>query len=127
MSKILRVRVLMKWQAAWLAGAIDSDGSIGLYKAKEGRIVVVQMANVCHKFLRQIRKTIGCGSTAYHIPSLSHKGRQPMYMYSLKGARRCYRLLEQITPFLIVKKQKALKIMKELETKPFGRWKQYTV
>lgn len=125
----LEVNKLKKWEASWLAGVIDSDGSMGLYKGKgkEGRIVVVQASNVCRPFLKSIRKTIGCGSTAYHVPSLSHKGRKPMFLYSLKGAKRCHTLLKQIVPFLIVKKQKAKRIINELENKPFGRWKQYKI
>jgi len=121
------VKQLKKWEAAWLAGIIDSDGSLGLYHGKEGRIVIVQAANVCRPFLLKIRNTIGCGSTAYHIPSLSHKGRKPMYMYSVKGAKRCHKLLKQLLPFLIVKKQKAKKVILELENKPFGRWKQHKI
>jgi hypothetical protein len=50
-----------------------------------------------------------------------------MFMYSLKGARRCHRLLKQVTPFLVVKQNKARKIMKELESKPFGRYQQYKI
>jgi hypothetical protein len=51
--KNLQVNKLKKWESAWLAGAIDSDGSIGLYKGKEGRIVIVQMANINLPFLKK--------------------------------------------------------------------------
>ncbi|MFY9484454.1 MAG: hypothetical protein WAP74_02425 [Patescibacteria group bacterium] len=54
--------------------------------------------------------------------SPSHKGKKIIQQYGLKGSNRCYHLLKQITPFLIIKKKKALKIIKELEEKPFGRW-----
>jgi hypothetical protein len=40
----------------------------------------------------------------------------------LKGSNRCYWVLKQIIPYLIIKKSKALSIIKELENKPFGRW-----
>lgn len=117
------IRQLKKWEAAWLAGTIDSDGSIGLYDyGREGRRVQVQVANVCEEFLEAVRKTIGCGSNVNHLPSMSHKGRKPMFNYCLKGSARCYWLLRQIVPFLIIKQAKAKAIIKELEDKPFGRW-----
>ena len=49
-------------------------------------------------------------------------GRKVLYAYSLKGSNRCYWVLRQILPFLIIKKQKALDIIEELEKRPFGRW-----
>lgn len=117
------IRRFLKWEAAWLAGIIDSDGSIGLYDyGREGRRVQIQIANVCPQFLKAIRKLIGCGSLVNHVPSLSHKGRQPMFNYSIKGSCRCYRVLTQIEPFLIVKREKARSILREVRRKPFGRW-----
>ncbi len=117
------IRTLKKWEAAWLAGVIDSDGSIGYYNyGREGCRTQVQVSNVCYSFLEKIKETIGCGSNVNHIPSVSHKGRQAMFLYCLKGSARCYWLLRQIIPFLIVKRRKAQDIIMMLESKPFGRW-----
>ncbi len=45
-----------------------------------------------------------------------------MYQYCVKGTARCYWVLTQIVDYLIIKKEKAQKIISELESKPFGRW-----
>lgn len=118
------IRKLKKEEASWLAGAIDGEGSIGLYDfRREGRRVSITLANSNKDFVLRARKVIGCGSTVYRTNlHLSHKGRKPIYMYCLKGSNRCYWLLKQIIPYLIIKKDKASDIIKELENKPFGRW-----
>ncbi len=118
------VRKFKTWEAAWLAGVIDGEGSIGLYTyGKEGRRVLIQLANTSKEFVDRVREVIGCGSQVNRTNQhKSHKGRKPMHSFSLKGSTRCYWVLQQITPFLIIKKQLALNIIKELEEKPFGRW-----
>lgn len=115
-------------EAAWLAGVIDGEGSIGLYNyGKEGRRVLIQMSNTNKAFVEKVRHVIGCGSNVVrHKFSGAHKGRKPIYHYTLKGSARCYIILKQILPFLIIKKEVAKKIIKEIEEKPFGRWKNCT-
>lgn len=118
------VRKLKKWEAAWLAATIDGDGSIGLYNyGKEGRRVCIQMSNTSQAFVQRMREVIGVGSSVMRAGmDKSHKGRKQIYLYSLKGSNRCYKILKQIIPFLVIKKQKALDIVREFEEKPFGRW-----
>ncbi len=118
------VRKFKKEEASWLAGVIDGEGSIGLYNyGREGRRVCIQLANTNKEFVCKVRRIVGCGSqinrTGWHK---SHKGRKALYLYSLKGSNRCYRALKQIVPYLIIKRKKAIDILKELEEKPFGRW-----
>ena len=124
LDKKPEINKLVAWQAAWLAAVIDGEGSIGLYNyGKEGRRVCIQISNTNKNFITEMRRIIGCGSqinrTNWHK---SHKGRKPMYLYSLKGSNRCYWILKQIIPYLIIKREVALSIIKELENKPFGRW-----
>lgn len=118
------IRKLKKWEAAWLAGVIDGEGSIGLYNyGKEGRRVLIQMSNTSEDFVKRMREIIGAGSSVRRYKwHKTHKGRKVIYYYSLKGSNRCYKILKQIIPFLVIKKQKALDIIRELEEKPFGRW-----
>ncbi|MEK7121784.1 MAG: hypothetical protein AAB857_03705 [Patescibacteria group bacterium] len=118
------IRKFKKVEASWLAGVIDGEGSIGLYDyGREGRRVCIQMSNTSEDYVNEMRKIIGCGSqinrTNWHK---SHKGRKQLYLYSLKGSNRCFWVLKQIIPYLIIKKVKALDIIRELESKPFGRW-----
>ncbi len=121
-------RVFIPTKASWLAGVIDGEGSIGLYDfGKEGRRVEIQMSNTNEEFVKVFKRTIGCGSnvTRFTFSGL-HKGRKPIYHFSLKGSARCYLVLKQILPYLIIKKGKADKILKEIEANPFGRWKNAT-
>ncbi len=115
-------------EAAWLAGVIDGEGSIGLYNfGKEGRRVEIQVSNTNIEFVANVRKFIGCGSSVMRSKfGILHKGRKPIYHYMLKGSARCYVVLKQILPYLIIKKGLAEKILKEIEEKPFGRWKNAT-
>lgn len=118
------IRKLKRWEASWLAAVIDGEGSIGLYNyGNEGRRVCIQMSNTSEEFVSRMREIIGGGSNVNRISlHKSHKGRKQMYIYSLKGSNRCYKILKQIIPFLVIKKQKAIDIIEELEEKPFGRW-----
>lgn len=115
-------------EAAWLAGVIDGEGSIGLYNyGREGRRVIIQIGNTNEAFVAEVKRIIGCGSSIIrHEFHGSHMGRKPIYHYALKGSARCYVVLKQIAPFLIIKKNLAEKIIKEIEETPFGRWKNQT-
>ncbi len=119
---------LSEIDSAWLAGVIDGEGSIGLYDyGKEGRRVLIQIGNTNEQFVQKVKELIGCGSSInrQHFGG-GHKGRKAMYHYTLKGSARCYVILKQIYPYLIIKKDLAERIIKEIETAPFGRWKNCT-
>lgn len=121
---IAAVRRFSDVDASWLAATIDGEGSIGLYKrGGSGRTVIIQMANTDKAFVQHMRDVIGCGSTIRRVVfQASHKGRKPMYKFSLEGSGRVKQVLEQILPFLIIKKVKAKSILKEMKKNPFGRW-----
>ncbi|MFN0253028.1 MAG: hypothetical protein ACKV2T_39510 [Kofleriaceae bacterium] len=118
------VRRVTKVEAAWLAAVVDGEGSIGMYDyGREGRRVQIQLGNTSEAFVARFRELIGCGSTVFRVShGKGHKGRQPMYHFTLKGSARCYAVLKQIVPFLIIKRERATAILRELEEKPFGRW-----
>jgi hypothetical protein len=120
-------------EAAWLAGVVDGEGSIGLYDyGREGRRVQIQMGNTNKPFVEEMKRIIGgvgssvCRTTFSTKGRQPHKGRKPMFHYTLKGSLRCYFVLKQIVPYLIIKKEKALSIIRKLESEPFGRWKNTT-
>src|SRR3989344_2309781 len=122
------IRKFEIWEASWLAGVIDGEGSIGLYDyGKEGRRVCIQASNTNRAFMEKMRRIIGAGSSVMRTDfSNSHKGRKPLYHYTLKGSARCYIILKQILPYLIIKREKTYKIIREIENNPFGRWKNCT-
>ncbi len=128
------VRKMTAVEAAWLAAVIDGEGSIGLYvkgrrntsKSNKhiGRTVVVQMGNTHRGFVERMREIIGCGITVHRCKEQpSRKGRLPMFKFSLEGSERCRSVLVQVFPYLIIKKDKAAAILRELEERPFGRWR----
>lgn len=116
------VRELSETERAWLAGVIDGEGSIGLYRSTDGRRVVIQVGNTHRGFIERVREVVGCGSISPREPRGLHKGRKTVYHYTCTGAVRGFRLLEQVTPYLVIKKSKAEEIMHELRTRPFGIW-----
>jgi hypothetical protein len=118
-----KVRKFSPMEAIWLAAVIDGEGSIGLYHGADGRITIVQMGNTSSAFVKEVRRIIGCGSTIWRIKFTStHKGRKPMFHYTLKGSKRCLSVLQQIVKYLIIKKKRAQHIINEIESKPFGAW-----
>lgn len=129
LEKRPEIRKFTVAEAAWLAGVIDGEGSVGLYDyGREGRRVQIQMGNTNENFVKEMKRIIGnIGSTVYRtIFEKSHKGRKPMYHYTLKGSLRCYFVLKQVIPYLIIKKEKAESIIRKLESEPFGKWKNTT-
>src|SRR5579859_8203772 len=123
-DKKSEIRKFTQLEAVWLAAVIDGEGSFGLYNyGKEGRRALIQMGNTSKIFVQEMKRIIGCGSNMRRTRfSSSHKGRKPMYHYTLKGSARCYWVLKQIVKYLIIKKKRAECIIQKLESKPFGRW-----
>ena len=128
------IRKFTPTEAAWLAGVVDGEGSIGLYDyGREGKRVQIQMGNTNKAFVEEMKRIIGgIGSTVYRTKFSKggkepHIGRKPMFHYTLKGSLRCYFVLKQVIPYLIIKKEKAQSIINKLENEPFGRWKNTTV
>lgn len=114
-------------ECSWLAGVIDGEGSIGFYDyGKQGRRVFIQVANTNEAFVTHVRAIVGAGSSimrCYYTSKLANDPRKlPIYQWGLKGSIRCVEVLKQIVPYLIIKKTKALNIIKEIERNPFGRW-----
>ncbi len=116
------VRTLSEIEKAWLAGVIDCEGSVGLYRMKEGRRVVIQVANTHRGFIERVKQVIGCGCICPHIPGGLHIGKKTVYHYICHGSERGIKLLTQVRPYLIIKGEKTDTILNELRSKPFGRW-----
>ena len=121
------IRIMSLEECTWLAGVIDGEGSIGLYNyGKQGRRVMIQVANTNEAFVAHVRAIIGVGSSimrCYYTSKLAKDPRKkPIYQWGLKGSIRCVEVLKQIVPYLIIKKALALSIIKEIEQNPFGRW-----
>jgi len=92
---------------AWLAGFIDGEGTIGLYKRKnnDGLEPLLSIANTCFPALLHIHDKIQGGS----IQKKSHKGVNEFqgYSYRLHQRRKLAALLPLLLPHLVIKQQNA--------------------
>lgn len=100
-----KANVLSSEHAAWLAGVIDGEGSIVWVNRNRGNAGIrLTVANTCRPFLEAIVERTGIGT-------IQEKG-----VYSDKHSRSyfwtCYSasalsLIEQMLPWLIIKKERA--------------------
>jgi len=100
-------------EKAWLAAFIDADGIIGFYPLrKRGNKITVGVFNDCRPFVQKAAELLGVNVTRF---SSRIKGG-----FKAVNASRtsCKIILRQVIPYLIRKKQKALKALKWLEKNP---------
>jgi len=125
--KQVRVRELTDWEKGWLAGVIDSEGTIKLYVDKQmygyktgcfPRIrACVVVTNTYLPFVEKIKEIVGCGGITTKKPSGNHYGKKLLHIWHLEANADVLRLLEQISAYLILKKKSAENIVEYLSTK----------
>lgn len=94
-------------EKAYLAGLIDGEGTITLTRRNSGQLPQpqVSIANNNLELLIWVKKVIGSGSISTKKPkSSSHN---IAYAWQVATAGPCLRLLDEIRPYLVVKKQQA--------------------
>jgi len=109
---IWKLRRLSKTEAAWLAATIDGEGYLRLSKQRGkdkfiGRLVV---DNTNLDFIKRVKEVIGYGTILTLKDHPQRTNIKLMNRYTLAGLRAISVVLEQIYPYLIIKKKKA-KIM----------------
>ena len=97
---------------AWLAGFIDGDGSIGIYKIGNSHQIRLRASNTSKDIIDYIHKTIGLGYIAKYKPK---KGRKSAYEW-IVVSRNALAVLEQIEPYLKLKKEQASLVMNYQKT-----------
>lgn len=105
-------RELTEVEKAWLACAIDGEGSI--FFDKEGKYPVVIVYNTDIKFIEQTSLLMGKSINSWNKHSNGKNTKshwKTCYQVKVSGTK-CIELLEQIYPYLIIKQQKALKAIK---------------
>ncbi|MBI4029425.1 MAG: hypothetical protein HY376_03600 [Candidatus Blackburnbacteria bacterium] len=122
------VRQLDEVQKAWLAAAIDGEGCIsyslaGLTKTgkKKWLNLFIGISNTDRRFLDAAQNFVGAGSI--HAGSRYSYGKKVCYQWMLKGHQNIESLLIQIEPYLIIKKDKAIKMLEIIKT---HKWKERT-
>jgi GH15 family glucan-1,4-alpha-glucosidase len=111
------IRTFTQPEAAWLASAIDGEGSLNMYQYKGGRSAIIVVYNTIIAYVNKAKEIIGSGTVTRHI---KEKGRKDVFRYSMKGSGRCYQVIKQIIPYLIIKKERAEAIVDTIENTPFG-------
>lgn len=93
--------------AAYLAGIIDGEGHITItscaYRGRQKLALMVGVSNNSLELLEWILITTGCGKI-YHRSRFHNKG----CVWNLTGSQNVIFLLEQIIPYLILKKDQAI-------------------
>lgn len=118
---VSEIKELTEGEAMYVAACIDTDGSIsicGRNARKKGDTVQVSLANTHVGFLKHVQKMVGGGRLSPHnrkfIPSLKY----PKECYTLGFRMNEVRdLLPQIIPFLVIKKDKAIRVLELLKSR----------
>jgi len=99
--------------ASWLACAIDSEGSLRLAIAdRNRRPLAIQITNTHKGFLESAQKRAECG----HIYEAPHKGRwKPCFSFNINRHQDVLRVLKEVEPYLIIKKEQANHIIRFIE------------
>lgn len=98
-----------KW--AWLAGIIDSEGTISVYKVRIKThcrrgfnwLPTIQISNNSKEFLETIQKVLGFGKVWFRKKHSTNK--RNSYNFRFYGAKRVINFLDKLAPFLIIKKK----------------------
>jgi hypothetical protein len=117
-------------ELAYWAGAIDSDGNIGLYGQRRRKIkkiypnthtyyqLLIGFTNISEKLVLDFRKLVGekgCYSS-------DNRSSNIVYNYFYSGTR-AYSLLKALVPYLRLKKKQALLGIEYWDNKKMGRGK----
>jgi hypothetical protein len=106
-----------KTDKAYLAGLIDGEGHIGLYivrKEKKGFRPAIGIANTNLKVLEWVKSNYeGCLSTQRFIDTT----RKTVYSWSIGSKSKCLRLLNDVLPYLRIKKEQAVLLIEYCKTK----------
>lgn len=103
--------VLSPMHASYLAGFFDGEGSLVHVKKHGWRMVVYQSSEPVIRWIEQIT---GTGTVAIRESNGSNLKKvgvlKPAFVWQLYG-RNAVALLEQLIPYLIVKKEKAMRVV----------------
>lgn len=115
-------------QLAYLAGALDGDGSFSLLKKVESRdrsplyYPMIQLANSSKDLIDHLVENFG-GFQGLRDDYIAKDGflRKKSYYWKVEKATKCLPLLEDVIPFLVVKKERAAFLRDYILDNPFIR------
>ena len=122
---------LSETEKAWLACAIDGEGTIVFQPKKRqdtqsgGGRTYIAIYNTNLSFVKRALDITQTGQIKFQPPK-GKLGRKP-YFYWMVGTRKaCYEILKQILPYLIIKQQEAGQIIlfheiRKYSNKPYNK------
>jgi len=119
------VKDLTEEEASYIAGLVDADGHIGLYEQKYGYTTIVSIGSANEDLIRWLKKTVGDMSVTKlnpnpgRIKDCNHT--KPMYRFNILAQIDVKKVLEEITPYLTIKKPEAEVMLKYLKGKLRGK------
>jgi len=107
------VKEITSEQAAYIAGIIDGEGTIGIAKGKDTKAkrgisyrLFVSVANTDHKLLDWLQQTDGAGTIVFNDRSSFNKKWSPIWKWTISSCASA-QLLNRILPWLVMKKPQA--------------------
>ena len=120
-----------KEKYAYTAGFVDGEGYIGMVKRydKTGKepfyvVPVVKIANTDYEVLYFLKKEYG-GYIGKERTDKKAKNSKPSRMWELRNRKSVEEFLVKITPYLIIKKERADIVLSFI--KECGTWRQYAL
>ena len=110
-------------EAAWLACAVDGEGWIGLYTNRLWPVVEVGVCNSERNFVENAQMLMGGSVQVKGNRGLIHgyKSKKLMTRVVVKGHKHVLHILESILPYLIIKKEKAQKVINFIRGREWGK------
>jgi hypothetical protein len=109
MSPAPQGNIMKEVEKAYLAGLIDADGSIGIYRNRNRYKPTVSVSNNNREVLEWCRNLIGKGALCTKQPRKENHS----ISYDLRwDYNTALRIAEQCLPYLIIKKERAHLLLK---------------
>lgn len=104
-------------EKGYLAGVIDGDGCLFMYKDKKGNAYLgMEVANTNEQFVKYVATLIG--GKPYVSSPKGRLGHKKCFHVRLYKRKHVISLLKTLLPYLIIKKEKALEILDWAKNNP---------
>lgn len=103
-------------EAAWLACAIDGEGTLSILDDRGVVSVRLSVYNTSEEFIRRAEKLMEAHVYRTEPGTASPLSRRPIFSAQIGAHEKVLTILHQILPFLIIKRKKALEAIRRIET-----------
>lgn len=112
------VREILPVEAAWLGAMIEGEGSIGWVRAQNanGRLTpYISLVNTSVEVIATMLRVTGDGNIS--LDSIhGRNGHKPVWAYKLSKQNSLHALLPQLIPYLADKKERAIEMLRWLNS-----------